>query len=38
MSVRVKELTPGSYRLVMMAVDSVGRDAQNRVIDLDITE
>jgi VWFA-related protein len=38
MSVRVKELTPGSYRLVMMAVDSVGRHAQNRVIDFDITE
>jgi VWFA-related protein len=38
MSVRVKDLAPGSYRLVMMAVDSVGRHAQNRTIEFDITE
>jgi VWFA-related protein len=38
MSVIVKDLAPGSYRLVMMAVDSVGNHATNRVIDFDITE
>ena len=38
MSVIVKDLAPGSYRLVMMAVDSAGHHAQNRVIDFDITE
>lgn len=38
MSVPVKDLAPGSYRLVMMAVDSAGHHAQNRVIDFDITE
>lgn len=38
MSVRVKDLAPGGYRLVMMAVDGAGRHAPNRVIDFDITE
>ncbi|MGC2530597.1 MAG: hypothetical protein WA639_22855, partial [Candidatus Acidiferrum sp.] len=38
MSVPVKDLAPGSYRLVMMAVDSAGHHAQNRAIDFDITE
>jgi len=38
MSVRVKDLAPGSYRLVMMAVDGAGHHATNRVIDFDITE
>jgi hypothetical protein len=37
-SVPVKDLAPGGYRLVMMAVDSAGNRAQNRVIDFDITE
>ena len=38
MSVKVRDLAPGGYRLVMMAVDSAGHHAQNRVIDFDITE
>jgi VWFA-related protein len=38
MSVPVKDLAPGGYRLVMMAVDSVGHHAQNRSIDFDIAE
>jgi VWFA-related protein len=38
MSVKVQDLAPGAYRLVMMAVDSAGHHAQNRVIDFDITE
>jgi hypothetical protein len=38
MSVKIKDLAPGGYRLVMMAVDSAGHHAQNRVIDFDITE
>jgi hypothetical protein len=38
MNVPVKDLAPGGYRLVMMAVDSAGNRAQNRVIDFDITE
>jgi VWFA-related protein len=38
MSVKVKDLAPGGYRLVMMAVDGAGRRAANRVIDFDITE
>ncbi len=38
MSVPVKDLAPGGYRLVMTAVDSAGHHAQNRVIDFDITE
>jgi len=38
MSVKVKDLAPGAYRLVMMAADGAGRHATNRVIDFDITE
>jgi VWFA-related protein len=38
MSVKVKDLAPGGYRLVMMAVDGAGHHATNRVIDFDITE
>jgi hypothetical protein len=38
MSVPVKDLAPGGYRLVMMAVDSAGHHAPNRIIDFDIIE
>jgi hypothetical protein len=38
MSVKVKDLAPGGYRLVMMAVDGAGHHATNRVIDFEITE
>jgi len=38
MSVKIKDLAPGGYRLVMMAVDGAGHHATNRVIDFDITE
>src|SRR5713226_6526762 len=35
--VRVKDLTPGSYRLVVQAVDSANHQAPNRTVDFDIT-
>jgi len=38
MSVKVKDLPPSGYRLVMTAVDSVGHHATNRSIDFDIAE
>jgi VWFA-related protein len=38
MSVKVRDLSPGRYRLVMTAVDSAGYHATNRSIDFDITE
>jgi VWFA-related protein len=38
MSVKIKDLAPGGYRLVMMAVDGAGNHATNRVINFDITE
>lgn len=38
MTLKVKELAPGGYRLVMMAVDGAGQHATNRTIDFDVTE
>jgi hypothetical protein len=36
--VKVKDLAPGSYRLVVQAADSANRQAPNRSVDFDITE
>jgi hypothetical protein len=36
--VNVKDLTPGSYRLVVQAVDSAKNQAPNRMVDFDITD
>jgi len=36
--VKVDDLKPGSYRLVMQAVDSAKNNAPNRTVDFDITE
>jgi hypothetical protein len=38
MKVKVDELKPGSYRLVMQAVDSLKSHAPDRTVDFDITE
>lgn len=38
MKVKVDDLKPGSYRLVMQAVDSAKNNAPNRTVDFDITE
>jgi hypothetical protein len=38
MKVKVDDLKPGSYRLVMQAVDSAQNHAPDRVVDFDITE
>lgn len=38
MKVKVNDLKPGSYRLVMQAVDSVKNNSPNREADFDITE
>jgi hypothetical protein len=38
LKVKVDELKPGSYRLVMQAVDSAKNNAPNRTVDFDITE
>ncbi len=38
MNIKVKELPPGGYRLVVMAVDGAGNHATNRTIDFDVTE
>jgi VWFA-related protein len=38
MSIKVKDLPPGGYSLVMMAVDSAGHHAANRTIDFDVTD
>ncbi|HMC27474.1 MAG TPA: hypothetical protein VKM56_06740, partial [Verrucomicrobiae bacterium] len=38
MLVMVKDLNPGAYRLVLMAADSSGRQAQNRAVDFDLTD
>jgi len=38
MKVKVDDLKPGSYLLVMQAVDSVKNQAPNRTVDFDITE
>jgi hypothetical protein len=36
--VKVKDLTPGGYRLVVQAVDSAGNHAPDRTVDFDISE
>jgi hypothetical protein len=36
--VKVKDLTPGSYRLVVQAVDSANNQAPNRSVDFDIAD
>jgi len=36
--VKVKDLAPGSYRLVVQAADSANHQAPNRSVDFDITE
>jgi hypothetical protein len=38
MMVMVKDLAPGSYRLILMAADSGGRQAQARMADFDIAQ
>jgi hypothetical protein len=36
--VKVKELTPGSYRLVLQAVDSANNHSPNRSVDFEVTD
>jgi VWFA-related protein len=38
LNIKVKDLAPGGYRLVVMAVDGAGNRATNRTIDFDLTE
>ena len=38
MSVKLNDLAPGGYRLVMMAVDGAGHHAPNRMVDFDVTQ
>jgi VWFA-related protein len=38
LKVYLKDVAPGSYELVMMAVDAAGHHAKNRVVDFDVTE
>ena len=38
MKVKIDDLKPGSYRLVMQAVNSAKNHAPNREVDFDITE
>ena len=38
MLVKVGDLIPGSYRLVLMAADEAGRQAPPRSIDFDVTD
>ena len=38
MNIKLKELAPGGYQLVMMAVDGAGNHAKNRTIDFDVTQ
>src|SRR3989442_3476300 len=38
MKVAVNDLKPGSYRLMMQAVDSAKKHAPDRVVDFDITD
>jgi hypothetical protein len=38
MMVKVKDLTPGAYRLVLQAADSANNHSPNRSVDFDITE
>jgi hypothetical protein len=36
--VKVGDLKPGQYRLVLMAADGAGRQAPNRFADFDVAE
>jgi len=38
LKVKVDDLKPGAYRLMMQAVDSAKNNAPNRIVDFDITE
>jgi hypothetical protein len=38
MMVMVKDLSPGSYRVILMAADSAGRQAPARMADFDVTD
>jgi VWFA-related protein len=38
LNIKLGEMAPGSYQLVMMAVDGVGNHAKNRTIDFDVTQ
>ena len=38
MKVKVDDLKPGSYRLLLQAVDSAKNNAPNRMVDFDISE
>jgi hypothetical protein len=38
LKVKVDDLKPGSYRLMMQAVDSLQHHAPDRLVDFDITE
>jgi VWFA-related protein len=38
MVVKVKDLAPGSYRLMVQAADAAGNHAPDRVVDFDVTE
>jgi VWFA-related protein len=38
LNVKLKDIAPGGYRLVVMAVDGAGNHATNRVINFDVTE
>jgi hypothetical protein len=38
LNIKVKDMAPGGYRLVMMAVDGAGHHAKNRTVDFDLTE
>ena len=38
LSVKLKDLAPGGYRLAMLAADDKGNKAANRLIDFDVTE
>jgi hypothetical protein len=38
LNIKVKDMAPGGYQLVMMAVDGAGHHAKNRTVDFDVTE
>jgi hypothetical protein len=38
LAIKVKDMAPGGYRLVVMAVDSAGHHASNRTVDFDLTD
>jgi hypothetical protein len=38
LAIKVKDMAPGGYRLVVMAVDSAGHHAANRTVEFDLTD